>query len=250
MTPDPRHESARRTRRSLLTGGLAAMAGLGAFEWLKTRREDDGIEWPLRLALRANEETIRDYFGSARLSRTFPASAIEAPRPNGDIGLEEPVPADWSLRLADAEDDMPGESRLTLADIQALPKVEQITEFKCIEGWSRILQWGGARFSDFVAKYAPDRMDFDPGNDYVGFETPLNEYYVGLDMASAMHPQTLLAYELNGKPLEAKHGAPLRLAIPLKYGIKNLKRIGRIAFAATRPADYWAEQGYDWYAGF
>ena len=79
--------------------------------------------------------------------------------------------------------------------------------------------------------------------------TPDEEYYVGLDMHSAIHPQTLLCYEINGQPLSLAHGAPLRLVTPLKYGIKHLKRIGTIAFADQRPADYWAEQGYDWDAG-
>jgi DMSO/TMAO reductase YedYZ molybdopterin-dependent catalytic subunit len=68
-------------------------------------------------------------------------------------------------------------------------------------------------------------------------------------MASALHPQSLLAYEMNGQPLEDRHGAPLRLVIPVKYGIKNLKRIGRIEYTNSRPADYWAEQGYDYYSG-
>jgi len=134
-----------------------------------------------------------------------------------------------------------------MADIQALPKVEMIMELKCIEGWSRVLKWGGVRFQDFVAKYAPGQKD---PNSYVGLETPDRDYYVGLDMAAAMHPQTLLCYEMNGQPLPDEHGAPLRLVIPLRYGIKNLKRIGKIAFSNARPPDYWAERGYDYYAGF
>jgi DMSO/TMAO reductase YedYZ molybdopterin-dependent catalytic subunit len=68
-------------------------------------------------------------------------------------------------------------------------------------------------------------------------------------MASAVHPQTLLCYEMDGRPLTPEHGAPLRLVIPVKYGIKNLKQIGTIRFTDVRPADYWAERGYDWYAG-
>jgi DMSO/TMAO reductase YedYZ molybdopterin-dependent catalytic subunit len=84
---------------------------------------------------------------------------------------------------------------------------------------------------------------------YVGMETPDKGYYVGIDMPSAMHPQTLLAYEVNDQPLPGKHGQPLRLIIPVKYGIKNLKRIGSISFSNTRPRDYWAEQGYDYYSG-
>ena len=64
-----------------------------------------------------------------------------------------------------------------------------------------------------------------------------------------MHPQTVLAYEMNDQPLDLKNGAPLRLVIPIKYGVKSLKRIGRIFFSDEKPADYWAEQGYDWWAG-
>ena len=84
----------------------------------------------------------------------------------------------------------------------------------------------------------------------MALETPDGDYYVGLDMASAMHPQTLLCYEMNGEALTSEHGAPLRLVIPVKYGVKNLKRIGKINFSDSRPRDYWAERGYDWYAGF
>lgn len=83
----------------------------------------------------------------------------------------------------------------------------------------------------------------------MSLETPDGGYYVGLDMESALHPQTLLCYEMNGQPLSLEHGAPLRLVIPVKYGIKNIKRIGTIRYTDTRPADYWAERGYDWYAG-
>jgi DMSO/TMAO reductase YedYZ molybdopterin-dependent catalytic subunit len=68
-------------------------------------------------------------------------------------------------------------------------------------------------------------------------------------MPGAMHPQTLLCYEMNGKPLPMDQGYPLRLIIPVKYGIKSIKRIGSIYFSDQRPADYWAERGYDYYSG-
>jgi DMSO/TMAO reductase YedYZ molybdopterin-dependent catalytic subunit len=181
----------------------------------------------------------RDYFQPARLARTFPLSAVQRPKPNGDIGMEFDVEPDWKLHFRDLV--------LTLDDVKALPKTEMVTELKCIEGWSRVQHWGGARLSDFFARYAQQPVNPDL---YVAVETPDQEYYVGLDMASALHPQTLLCYEHNGKPLDVLHGAPLRLVIPVKYGIKNLKRIGKISFSLSRPPDYWAERGYDWYAGF
>jgi DMSO/TMAO reductase YedYZ molybdopterin-dependent catalytic subunit len=119
-----------------------------------------------------------------------------------------------------------------------------ITELRCIEGWSTIVQWKGARLADLMARFPPTS-----DAEFVSLETPDRGYYVGLELESALHPQTLLAWEMNGAPLPLLHGAPLRLAIPVKYGIKNLKRIGTIRYSKARPADFWAERGYDWYAG-
>jgi DMSO/TMAO reductase YedYZ molybdopterin-dependent catalytic subunit len=85
--------------------------------------------------------------------------------------------------------------------------------------------------------------------EYIAFQTPDGQYYVGIEREIALHPQTLLAYELNGQPLTSDHGAPLRLVTPLKYGIKQIKQIGRITYTNSRPRDYWFEQGYDYYAG-
>lgn len=123
--------------------------------------------------------------------------------------------------------------------------MEQVTGLNCIEGWTEIVHWGGARFRDFSAKYASE-WQHEP---YVSLLTPDEEYYVGLDVPSALHPQTLLCYEMNGKPLTADHGAPLRLVVPVNYGIKNIKRIGKITYSPARTEDYWVREGYDWYAG-
>ena len=147
---------------------------------------------------------------------------------------------------------------LTIAEIKAMPAVTMLTELKCIEGWSIFVKWKGARLADLIAKLgpatrsgnAPDVVNRpDDLLEYVAISTPDDSYYVGLDMPAALHPQTLLCYEMNGAPLTSDHGAPLRLVIPVKYGVKNIKRIGSIRFTAHRPKDYWAEQGYDWYAG-
>jgi DMSO/TMAO reductase YedYZ molybdopterin-dependent catalytic subunit len=100
--------------------------------------------------------------------------------------------------------------------------------------------------SDFIKAYG---LDQEASMKYVGLSTPNGEYYVGIDMASALHPQTILCYELNGQPLPIKEGFPLRLIIPVKYGIKHLKLIGTMYFDNNRPKDYWYERGYDYYAG-
>lgn len=233
-------EISRRTRRSFITGGIAALAGFGAWEWIRNGSDAGGIPSPLRRAEEADDVFSHVLFSETRLAKTFDASEIGEAQVNGDEGLAgEPAP-DWKLIVEGGND-------LSLDQIKALPKVEQITEFKCIEGWNYIMKWGGAKFSDFAAAHGPSGATQKP---WVGLETPDGGYYVGLDRASAMHPQTLLAYEMNGQPLTNDHGAPLRLIIPVKYGIKNLKRIGKITFTDTRPRDYWAENGYDYDSGF
>jgi DMSO/TMAO reductase YedYZ molybdopterin-dependent catalytic subunit len=232
----------RLSRRGFLTAAVATGATYGAWKWLTTSKQMDYLHWPLRRALRMNESVAEAYFREARLSPTFPASRITRPaRLNGNLGLDPNFdPSTWRLRVEGAAKPVV----LTLDDIKTLPRSEQITEFRCIEGWSMIVKWTGTRLADLMAKFPPpNRVQ------YVGMETPDRGYYVGLDMQSAMHPQTLLAYAINDEPLSAAHGAPLRLAIPVKYGIKNIKRIGTIRYTNVRPADFWAEQGYDWYAG-
>jgi len=170
-------------------------------------------------------------------------------------GANEMPPAEMD-RAAAMQMEMPG-LLLTMNDIRALPRTEMTTEFKCVEGWSNIVNWAGVKLSDFMTKFLPQTKNGNqpdinnPGDfvSYISMVTPDGGYYVGLDMPSALHPQTLLAYEMNGAPLTLAHGAPLRLVTPTKYGIKQIKRIGRIAFTMERPADFWAERGYDWYAG-
>ncbi len=251
------------SRRSFLWGAAAATAGIGGWRWLATRRADDGIAWPLRRAHEINEQLARDYFSRMRLSPSFPRGLAKEPRANGDIGLEDDLDAaSWRLTvqgLADEDaDEREDDLQLTLDQVKALPRVEMVTELKCIEGWSTVVHWAGARFADFINTYRPATQSGKPPDPqrkpedlvrYVSLETEDGSYYVGLDMESALHPQTLLCYEMNGAPLTPEHGAPLRLVIPVKYGIKNIKRIGTIRFTDRRPADYWAERGYDWYAG-
>lgn len=264
-------EISRRSRRSFLWAAAAAALGYSGWRWLTTRRPDDEIPWPLRRVLELNEGLARDYFRPTRLSPTFSVSAAGEPRANGEEGLGDDFDAAlWKLRVAGlnampnaaARDmDLNGEEPallLSMREIKQLPRVEMVTELKCVEGWSQVVHWAGARFLDFAARYGPRTRSGEPPDihgkpqdlvPYVSLETPDGGYFVGLDMDSALHPQTLLCYEMNGAPLTPEHGAPLRLVIPVKYGIKNIKRIGTIRFTDRRPADYWAERGYDWYAG-
>ena len=142
-----------------------------------------------------------------------------------------------------------GAQTITMDDIKKLPRTSSTAQFKCIEGWSDDISYGGVNFTDFMSFYNVGRKTDGSTYKYVGLETPDAEYYVSIDMKSMMQSQVVLAYEMNGKPLSMENGAPLRLIIPNKYGIKNLKRIGRIYFSDNRPPDYWEQEGYDWFAG-
>jgi hypothetical protein len=143
---------------------------------------------------------------------------------------------------------MPG-LLLSIDDLRRLPHREMVTQFKCIEGWSQIVRWGGVRLADLINAYPPARTLEGRRPRYIYMETPYGEYFCGFDMAACMHPQSLLVYEMGGQPLTPGHGAPLRLAMPIKYGYKQIKRIALIRYTDTRPNDYWANFGYDWYAG-
>lgn len=251
---DAKREMFARSRRGFLVGGAAALIGIFGWRWMDNETKAN----LLRRTFEFNEKVSQIFYRPTQLAREFPPESITAARVNSDIGMTEKLePASWTLAvggLAGRSDDL----ILTLDDIKNLPRTEMITEFKCIEGWSTIVHWTGVRFSDFAARYLPKTHDGSqpdvaglPYNllPYVSLSTPDDKYYVGWDMPSILHPQTLLAYEMNGEPLKPEHGAPLRLASPTKYGIKQIKRIGRIEFTAERPKDFWAESGYDWYSG-
>lgn len=232
-------ELSRLTRRGFLTAAVAAGAGYAGWKWLRTRPREGGIEWPLRRMLENNERLARAYFDPERLSTQFRREDITRARINGRLGLQSPLDVDaWRLNIE-------GVAALTIDDLRQFPRRSMITELRCIEGWSTIVQWSGVAFADVMARFPPPHMPR-----YISMETPDRGYYVGLDLESALHPQTLLVFEMNGAPLPLLHGAPLRLAIPVKYGIKNIKRIGTIRYTDIRPADFWGERGYDWYAGF
>ncbi|WP_345955872.1 molybdopterin-dependent oxidoreductase [Mucilaginibacter sp. PAMB04168] len=248
--PYDKKKVTRRTFISTLTfgaGGVLAYLGWNKIYLATKETTADataGARAPLRKGLDANGELFESTIGPNDLSRTYPKSAaVKKPRINGDVGITDKGVDDWQLHIIKS----PSESlRISIDDLKKLPKTEFAFEFKCVEGWSQISHWGGVKFSDFMKHY---RLAEQAKLAYVGMHTPDKKYYVGIDMPSALHPQTLLCYEVSGQPLSAEHGAPLRLIIPTKYGIKNLKRIGTLFFSNERPPDYWAERGYDYFSG-
>jgi DMSO/TMAO reductase YedYZ molybdopterin-dependent catalytic subunit len=223
--------------------------GIASWSWLWNQPPEStipgAIRLPLRKILNANEKIFNTTLSSTHLAKTYPANeAARRVRVNGNIGMGSDFdPVKWKLRVIKNDGDT---LYFSLDDIKKLPKTEIIFNFKCIEGWNQITWWGGVRFSDFVKYY---HLEPEVSMQYVGLSTPDKQYYVGIDMPSAIHPQTLLCYEMNRQPLPLNQGFPLRLIIPVKYGIKSIKRIGTIYFSNERPPDYWFERGYDYYAG-
>jgi hypothetical protein len=248
----------RKTIRAFTWFILFILTGIACWRWLNSQPEDNGALKPLRKMMNSNGNLFSSaVFDEHHLAPEYPISkAATDVRVNGDVGMSEDFDtAEWKLqvirfhKLAVQTGDT---FYVTLDEIKKLPKTEVVFNFKCIEGWSQITWWGGVRFSDFAKAY---NLGFDRSSlkddriGYAGMYTPDREYYVGIDMKSMMHPQTILCYEMNGKPLPDNQGAPLRLIIPVKYGIKHIKRIGTIYFSESPPPDYWFEQGYDYYAG-
>jgi DMSO/TMAO reductase YedYZ molybdopterin-dependent catalytic subunit len=143
----------------------------------------------------------------------------------------------------------------SLADLKAMPARTQITRHDCVEGWSAIGKWKGVRLEEIMnrvqpttdAKYVVFRcMDTDSDG---------TNYYESVDLIDAVHPQTILAYELNDHPLPVENGAPLRLRIENQLGYKHAKYIRSLEFVASfekiagGKGGYWEDQGYEWYAG-
>jgi DMSO/TMAO reductase YedYZ molybdopterin-dependent catalytic subunit len=137
---------------------------------------------------------------------------------------------------------------------QSFPRVAQVTRHDCVEGWSVIGKWTGALLRDVLADSSPQSkaryvvfhcMDQDGAGE---------AYYESLDMRQAAHPQALLAYELNDKPIPVENGAPIRLKVPTQLGYKSAKYVQRIEVVAglggmLGNGGYWEDQGYEWFAG-
>ena len=134
---------------------------------------------------------------------------------------------------------------LSMADIQALPLTSMIIRHVCVEGWAAIVQWGGIRLREIIALSQPKSSV-----KYAYFKSA-DGYYESWDIASALHPQTLLAYQKNGAALPVENGAPLRLASPIKLGYKQSKWVTRVTLTSelSTAQGYWEDLGYEWFAG-
>jgi DMSO/TMAO reductase YedYZ molybdopterin-dependent catalytic subunit len=252
------------TRRDVLlfgAGAIAALAGggsllpqatlerLGVIDGNKTWPKK---EWFLNRALRIDDDVAEALNSKNRLVPTYTKSQITPLKNNYNGATPDPgyIP-EWHLTLEGLA------SGLTVSlNIRTLltrfQVHEQITRLVCVEGWSAIAWWSGLRFDDLLRAYPPMsqakwvRVESSVNLDPSGNPDP---YFVSLDLPTARHPQTLLATHFNGQPLTVDHGAPLRLLVPIKLGLKNVKAITKLSFVAEEPRDYWAERGYSRYDG-
>ena len=224
-------------RRELLK--LAPVVALGAFAIPKLQKP------LLKIGLGFSDWASSKLFRSGHLAPTFADSELTpfSKFPINDYDVDDPqVDVDrWTLTVSGAVQ-KPGE--YTLAQIQALPQVRQNTRHVCVEGWDVIGRFGGVRLSDFLKMIGADTTAR-----FVTVECA-DDYYESLDMATAMHPQSLLCYEMYDEPLTRQHGAPLRLTLPTKIGYKQAKYLTDLKVThVLERAGYWEDQGYSDFNG-
>lgn len=196
-----------------------------------------------------NQKTQELLFNSQRLAPELPASAVQPAAllvndTQTNAGLPTPHidPQAYGLEISG---DVEHPQVLTLEQIQAMPSRTMTIRHVCVEGWAAIVQWTGVPLQAIAALVRPQESVR-----YAYFFSA-DGYYESWDLASALHPQTLLAYGMNDQPLPQANGAPLRLASPIKLGYKQSKWVVGIAFLSYLPQrrGYWEDQGYEWYAG-
>jgi DMSO/TMAO reductase YedYZ molybdopterin-dependent catalytic subunit len=251
------------TRRDVLlfgAGAVAALAGGGfllpqdTLSRLGVRRNMDspGKEWFLNKALRIDDDVAEALYSGNRRVPTYTKWQITPLKNNYNGATPDPgYISGWNLTL----DGLASGLSISLDIRNLLTRFsvhEQINRLVCVEGWSAIAWWSGLRFYDLLRAYPPmsqakwARVESSVNLDASGNPDP---YFVSIDLATARHPQTLLATHFNGQPLTVDHGAPLRLLVPVKLGLKNVKAITGISYVAEEPRDYWAERGYSRYDG-
>jgi DMSO/TMAO reductase YedYZ molybdopterin-dependent catalytic subunit len=226
-------------RRGLVQGGLS----LGALTMLTgcDPESNDSIQSALRAVSGFNDRVQALLFDPDKLAPTYPESMVQKPpRFNAYYDIEQVKPVDgdaWRLELAGLVEDKRPWTRQQLA---ALPEREMIIRHVCVEGWDYIGQWSGVPLRTFL-----ERIGADLRAKYVAFKC-YDDYPSSIDMATALHPQTLLATKYAKETLADPFGYPLRLRTSTKLGFKNPKWITAIEVTNTYPGGYWENLGFNW----
>ena len=251
------------SRRDFLVfgaGALAALAGAGfvlpqqtlSRMGMSQNMDSPGKEGFLNKALRIDDDVAEALYSGTRRVPTYTKSQITSLKNNYNGATPDPsYITGWNLTLSGLASGL--SISLDIRNLLTRFSVhEQITRLVCVEGWSGIAWWAGLKFDDLLRAYPPmsqakwARVESSVNLDASGNPDP---YFMSLDLPTARHRQTLLATHVNGQPLTLDHGAPLRLLVPVKLGLKNVKAITSITYVAEEPRDYWAERGYSRYDG-
>lgn len=208
---------------------------------------DEPRKWLLREGLAASDWASEIGFRRGSRAQEFRAGDVtpieKFPYNYWDVADPEVDLEAWRLTIGGA---VARGGEYTLADLQRLPRQEQNTRHVCVEGWDVIGNFGGTRLSNVL-----QMAGADTSARYLYFECADN-FYQSIDMAAALHPQTLACWEMYGRPLNRGHGAPLRIVIPTKLGYKQPKYVEKIEVTnVLRPGrrGYWEDQGYSWFGG-
>jgi len=224
-------------KRGLSLGALTLLAGCEL-------TEDEGVQRVLTAMSRWNDGAQAWLFDPKRLAPEFPESRITKPFPFNAYYEEDEVQVvdatDYRLEVSGLVRE---KKSWTLPELYALPQVSQVTRHICVEGWSAIGKWSGPRFSDFL-----QRIGADLGAKYVGFKCA-DDYYSSIDMATALHPQTIMAFKYADQVLPPKYGFPWKLRMPTKLGFKQPKHIVALFVTDQYPGGYWEDKGYNWFSG-
>ncbi len=223
--------------RSLSLGALTLLTGCDI-------SDADIVQNSLKAVSLWNDRVQAALFGTGSLAKIFPASALSpADRFNAYYGADAVPRLDadsYRLALAGAIQD---KRPWRVSDFASLPQTSQITRHICVEGWSYIGQWGGPTLASLLHK-----VGADPAARYVGYECA-DGYYGGMDMATALHPQTLIATSRRGETISAEYGYPFKIRIPTKLGFKNPKFVTTLFVTNRKPAGFWEDRGYNWFSG-
>jgi DMSO/TMAO reductase YedYZ molybdopterin-dependent catalytic subunit len=252
-----------RTRRDFLLFGAGAIAALVGAGFLLPQETLDRVGlprnlnsrqkgWFLNKALRIDDDVAEALYSKNRMVPTYSKSQVTPLKNNYNGATPDPAyVSGWNLTLEGLSSGL--SVSLDIRNLLTRFSVhEQVTRLVCVEGWSAIAWWSGLRLNDLLRAYPPmsqakwAKVESSVNLDASGNPDP---YFISLDLETARHPQTLLATHLSGQPLTVEHGAPLRLLVPVKLGLKNVKAITKITYLAAEPEDYWALRGYSRYDG-
>jgi DMSO/TMAO reductase YedYZ molybdopterin-dependent catalytic subunit len=224
-------------KKSLSLGALAMLTGCDATNPSITDRILTAMSnW--------NDGVQAAIFNPNRLAPVYTEADITDPFPfNAFYSEDEVTTVEEEGYTLEFSGMIENKKPMSLAELRALPQVSQITRHICVEGWSAIGKWGGVPFGDFLR-----RIGADTKARYVGFKCA-DDYYSSVDMATALHPQTLLALTFRDQPLPVKYGFPMKLRVPTKLGFKNPKHIMSMFVTNDYPGGYWEDQGYNWFSG-